>query len=263
MKKIILIIVTLIISSCANHYEQFYKGKTDANTSQFYDNRVVGVKIIKSSNIDTDAKPIMKKGYIPIGSSSFTSSGATEQQLLDHAKKIGAHVVLFSSIYAGESTGAIPLTVPNTTTSYSSGSATVFGQGRMTNIYGNGTTTTYGSQTVMVPYSVKNFQFSAVYFVKIKSQIGLIVTPMDDETKRRLQTNSGAIVNTVIDNTPAFMADILPGDVILTIDGERVQSPEHCTSLFAKNEGKSIVVVLERNGNFINKTVPVRRLIDI
>src|SRR6202043_3245767 len=112
-------------------------------------------------------------------------------------------------------TGAVPLMLPQTSTSYTSGSATAYGAGEPVTAYGNATTTTYGTQTTMMPYSVARSDFGAVYFVKTRQRAGIITLPLDDAAHKRLGTNSGILVRLVVDGTPAFNADVFPGDVLL------------------------------------------------
>jgi hypothetical protein len=53
------------------------------------------------------------------------------------------------------------LTLPNTSTSVTNGSATVSGAGGFAKLNGSATTTTYGTQTVMMPYNIQRADFSA------------------------------------------------------------------------------------------------------
>lgn len=166
---------------------------------------------------------------------------------------MSAKVVLISSRYTNTVTGAVPLVLPNTTTSYTTGSATAYGSSGMVNAYGNSTTTTYGTQTTMLPYSNNRADFSAIFFVKSSSRAGVIVVPIDDATRKRIGTNSGLLVRVVIDGSTAFNADIFPGDILLTVANEKVLSQEQYTQLLNKYEGQSVTFYLDREGQPIEK----------
>jgi len=189
----------LLISACSNPYSQFYRGMPDARVRPDYIPTTEALKIFSTDNFERDTKALMQKGYWPVGSSSFNaaSNSVTEAQLREQANNIGAHAVLIASKFTHSVSGTIPLTLPNTTTSFSTGSATAYGPGGPVTAYGNTTTTTYGTQTTYIPYTVNRSDFNAVYFMKAKSRIGLVVEPLDDATHRQLEQNSGVRVGVV------------------------------------------------------------------
>jgi hypothetical protein len=148
----------------------------------------------------------------------------TEGQLRKQAEAIGAAVVLTTSHYTNTVSGSLPLTLPNNTTSYTNGTATVTGSGGTAFVNGSATTTTYGTQTVMLPYNIQRNDFGAVYFIKARVRLGLLYGQIDPATRSRLQTNAGVLVRLVVDGSPASHADILPGDIIMALNGQRVDN---------------------------------------
>lgn len=179
-------------------------------------------------------------------------------QLREQATKIGAHVVLVASQYTHTVAGAVPLSIPQTTTSYSSGTATAYGSGGTVNAYGSGTATTYGSQTVMMPYSVARSDFGARFFIKTKSRLGIFPAAVSDAARRRIQTNAGISVQVVTENTPAFGADVLPGDIILSIGGDSIQAVEHFYQLLDKYQGHKPLFKIDRDGALVEKEIEIR-----
>ena len=257
MRKL-LVCLALVLSGCANPYAQFYKGQSDARLMPGYIPSSEPVKIYGSDDIKRDMRNLMSKNYLPIGESSFNaaSSAASERQVLEHANKIGAQIVLVKSQYSHTLSGAMPLTLPNTTTSYSSGTATAYGPGGTVTAYGSGTTTTYGTQTTMVPYTVQRSDFYAMYFAKGRSKVGFIPVPLDDETRRMLGTNSGIRVDIVKENTEAYDNDIIPGDIVLKFNDTQIRSVEHYLELVKVYSGNTVNLTIYRDGNVIVKTVP-------
>lgn len=260
MKKILLIAIVLL-SGCANPYAKFYQGMPDARVRPGYVPSVEPVKIYGSDDVQRDMRALLVKGYVPVGESSFNaaSNAASQNQLLAHANKVGAQIVLVKSQFSHTVSGAMPLTVPNTTTSYSSGTATAYGSGGSVTAYGSGTTTTYGSQTTMVPYTVQRYDFNAMYFAKTKSKIGFFAVAIDDETRRTLGTNSGVRVDVVMENTGAFDSEILPGDIVLKFNETKVRSVEHYQDLISNYTGDSVTFTINRDGAEILKTVPFNK----
>ncbi|MGH8615058.1 MAG: PDZ domain-containing protein [Gammaproteobacteria bacterium] len=258
--KHVLLLGLLFLASCANPYAQFYQGLPDARVKPFYEPMQAELQIYGSDNFDRDAQALIRRGYAQIGSSSFNagSNAVSEAQLRQQAAKIGAHAVLVASKYSHTVSGAVPLTIPHTTTSYSSGTATAYGSGGTVNAYGSGTTTTYGSQTVTMPYSVARSDFGALFFAKVKSRLGIYPHAIDDETRKRIQTNAGISVLVVTEGTPAFAADVLPGDVVLSIGDDSIQSVEHFYQLLDKYQGQKPNFKINRDGLAVEKQIEIR-----
>lgn len=251
----------LLLTACAvNPYAQFYQGTPDARVVPGYETVQADLLIYGTTDFRRDTDELMRRGYIPVGQSSFNAAAnqVSEYQLREQAARIGAHSVLVASKYSHTVSGALPLVIPQTTTSYSTGTATAYGSGGTATAYGSGTTTTYGTQTTMVPYSVARSDFGALYFVKVISRVGIIPEPLDDETRQRLETNSGLRVRVVAQDSTAFLADILPGDVLLAMGADAVRSLEHYYKLIDKYEGQTIVFQIDRRGKRVEKKVEVR-----
>lgn len=256
--RLIISVFALLLTGCAtNPYANFYNGVPDARKEANYVPTSDQIRIMQSTDIDKDTKQLMVKGYVPIGQSSFNSgdSRINEQQVYEQAQKVGAQVVLTASKYTNTVSGSTPVVVPNVTQTYSSGSATAFGLGGTVNAYGSGNTTTYGSNTLYVPYSVRRSDYFALYFIKTKSKIGAYVEPIDDETKKKLQSNAGVRVFLVAEDTPAFDANILPGDILLTFDGLPIKSVENYQELIQHTSGQVVQLSIYRDGKTIKKKI--------
>jgi tetratricopeptide (TPR) repeat protein len=250
----------LILSACANPYAQFYKGNADVRSNTNYDSTFDKLQIYSSSNFEHDTRNLLRQGYLQIGTSSFNASAdsVNERQLTEYAKTIGAHAVLVSSKFSHTVTGALPLTLPNNTTSYSTGTATAYGNGGSVTAYGSGTTTTYGTQTTMIPYSIQRSDFSAVFFAKFNIRVGIVAEPLDESSRRRLQSNNAIKVMTVVEGSPAYKADVIDGDLVLSIEGDSVTSLANYFELLNKHQGRTAKFVFERDGKTIEKQIDIR-----
>lgn len=255
--RMLAMLLTALLAGCASNFAKFYQGQPDARLWPSYIESNAPIAIYTTADPEKDVRSVVSKGYSIIGQSSFNAGSNTvsQAQLLAHAKKIGAQLVLFKTEFTHSVSGAMPLTVPTTSTSYSTGTATAYGTGGSVTAYGSGTTTTYGSQTTMVPYTVHRSDFLAIYFAKTKSKIGLHPTPLDDETRRRLQRNTGVKVDLVIENTGAFEADILAGDIVTKFNEITIKSVDHYYELLSSYEGSEVALTIDRDGNELVKNV--------
>lgn len=255
--------VVVGLAACMpNPYAKFYEGLPNARVREDYEPSSAPLQLFSSNDFDRDILELERRGYSVIGSSSFNASlnNVRESQLRSHAQAIGAQLVLLASRYTNTVSGAVPLSMPKTSTTTSSGTATAYGPGGSVTAVGSGTSTTYGSETVLLPYSVARGDFTALYFVRTQPVLGLIVVALDDTTRMRIQSNFGVRVAVVVDGSPAFDAEILPGDILLQIGNERLHSDEQYGQLITAHQGERVELILNRGGREIRKTVVLRTI---
>ncbi|TXH48713.1 MAG: PDZ domain-containing protein [Burkholderiaceae bacterium] len=260
-----LLAVAAILAGCANGYSQFYRASEAFTPETIAARRVApptGQPIVEHSNMpgpndDSILTAYAKRGYVMIGSAFFNTGNAqSEGAAVEQGRKVGADVVLIMNPrYTGSTTTAVPLTTPTTTTSYSTGTATAYGSGGVVNAYGSGTTTTYGQTTTMIPITVHRSDYGAAYFVKIKWGFGALWRDLSDSERQELQSNKGAVITVVVDNTPAFDADILPGDIIVAVNGAPVAGVSGLGDQLRAAAGAPVNVSLVRRGARVEKTV--------
>jgi len=250
-------LLVLALTGCANNWAKYYQGTPDARALPNYDasESVQGVRVYSTNDIAKDRLEMFRRGYVQIGASAFNagSDQGSERQLRQQAEKVGAHVVLVGSTYTNTVSGVMPLTTPTTSTSYTTGHATAYGAGGTVNAYGNSTTTIYGSQTTMIPYSIARSDFGAAFFAKSKTHTGIFAAPLDDATKQRIGSNKGVLVQAVVDGSPAFQADVLPGDVVQSINDESTSSPQQYQTAVNRWAGTKITLKLIRGSQEITK----------
>lgn len=249
---------SLFLASCASGYEKFYQPFSANNSAGI--EPFSGEPELRSGNSNSTqtAALMFEQGYWPIGASGFVGPSANVNDALEQAKRVGAAIVVISSKYQSTATGMLPLTLPNNTTSYTNGSANIVGSGGYATGSYNGLTTTYGTQTTVIPYSVDRYEQVAVYFAPLRRQgAGLMVQPLTEAQRQQLRTNQAVSVIAVRTGSPAFLADILPGDAILSIGGNRVYDVETGTQALRSAVGHPSNIVLIRNGEQITKTLTI------
>ncbi|PRA51950.1 MULTISPECIES: PDZ domain-containing protein [Pseudomonas] len=256
-------LTSLVLSGCASNYKSFYIPVTGATPEEIAKVRAVPAPTqpLVERMTFTDGKQIqsdyLKRGYIPIGSAMFNSGESeSEDDAIEQGRLVGADLVLiFTPKYTGSVTSSVPLTMPTTNTSYSSGSATAYGAGGPVTAYGNSTTTTYGTNTTYIPVTVNRSDYGAAYFIKRRFSLGIFGRSLNDAERQALQTNQGYVVETIVDGSPAYLSDILPGDVIVLMAGEKVSTPEDVSRLIGIHDGQSIKLNIVRKDKSLEKSV--------
>jgi len=261
MRVVQILGLSLLISGCAaNPYHAFYEELPGAD--QVLARREAPAP--KSPGIDRlstvtpeEIVGIQRAGYAVIGHSSFNSGGnVSEQAAVAQAVAVGAdRVVIVSPRYTETRTANIPITLPTSQTSYTTGSATAYGSGGPVTAYGSSTTTTYGTRTTMIPISVDRRDYEAAYLVKQKFVLGAYFAPLSDEDRARLGTNKGVRISLIVDNSPAFDSDLLVGDILLAINGTAISGGEALLDRLNESSGTNAELSIVRGDKSISKRV--------
>lgn len=206
-----------------------------------------------AETLDETVKQMWRAGFVAVGYSSFEGPMGKQSSALKQAKKIGAQYVVMNAEHSSTTTGAFPLTMPTTSTSFSNGSVNAYGSGGFASGSYNGTTTTYGTSTTMIPYSIQRFNQAILYFAPVRTGgFGVLFGDVPDELKQTLGTNRAALVRAVRKGSPAFNSDVLDGDIITHVDGSPM------TAELVKNAvdaGGAHRLTLWRRGAAIEKEV--------
>ena len=246
MKYIILLLISIMLSGCASGYQQFYNPITDARTlpdvillTENQDPEIYG-----TDNFEQDILTLRSKNYILVGSSSFNGALEGANGAKSQAKKVGASLVLVSSKYTNTQTTTSTLFLPNNQTTYHSGTVsgnTTYnslnsGYLGSSNTFGtySGTSTTYGTQAVPITTHQRRYDQAAYYFVKSTKrwQVGVLYTDLTVAQRSQYGRNTGVYIGVVIENTPAFYANIVSGDVLIAIDGNPVLNMSQINQLW-------------------------------
>ena len=142
-----------------------------------------------------------------------------------------------------------------TYTSQTRGNVNLYGSGG--SAYGNysSTTTTAAPQTNYIPYSVDRYDQLAVFFAPAERRgLGLVIANVPPDVAQRMGSNKGVLIRVVRRGSPAFLADVLAGDVLTEIDGRPIyDGPTLASSV---TFGKPAELHLWRNGVEVVKSVP-------
>lgn len=261
----VIISILFIQLGCANPYSKFYHDFTDGkgvtkSTQLYIANE--NVKIIKGDNIDLDNKRMEEDGYLILGYSSFNGSdGIGERNIIRHANQIHAAFAITYQNYTNTISGNTPVTVPNNQFSSTTVNATVYGtNGTSKTLSGHAATTTYGTKTIDIPYSVDRYNCYVSYWIKIKPPVlGLNLNDLTDEIKQQIGSNKGSLVRTVIKGSPAYHSDIITGDIIKKIGDHEIYSPETYTNALKNFSDQSVDVTIIRKQLEISKNIKISK----
>ena len=267
MKLIAFIFASLILTGCAttSGHNTSYRSFGDVSL-------LPGVQLLMenqeptlyySDNMERDIISLRSRHYQPIGESSFNGRYEDQASIITQAKLVGASVILARSKFTNTSITTKMLVLPDSQTTYHSGNVSTntmynnsssgsVSTGNTNGTY-SGTSTTFGTKTVPVTSSQQIYDQNAVYFVKItqKLKFGVSLETLTIEQRSEHQRNTGAVVVIVFENTPAFTANLLRGDIILAIDGAAVVSREQAGSIMdgiSEDRSSSVFTIL-RNGS--------------
>jgi serine protease Do len=222
-------------------------------------------QIFSTNDLQRDVKIARSKYWFPIGYSSFNGPMGTQDQVLSQAQALGAPMVLVTSQFTENRTITTPLFIPNNQTTYYNG--TTNGQingynGYNANYNSNttGTATTYGTTVVPMTSVQTRYDQTVVYFARYvkKLRFGLSYAPLTPELQQKYERNTGALVEIVFENSPAFSANVLPGDIVIEIDGIAVDSAPKAMELARDTHPTNGLSTLKILRNGTEKTINVQ-----
>lgn len=253
-RSVIVGLTVLLLAGCASGYSQFYQEVPHRGSVEVV--AFTGTPTVLAGTGDPQADVIaaFAMGLVPIGVSSFNGPNEGMAGALAQAKKVGASHLLVSAAYARTVSGAIPITVPQTYTTQSSGTVSTSGpRGFATGTY-SGTSSTTGSSTSYIPYSVDRYDQQAVFLAPLdRGGVGFRFATLTTQQASELGTNKAVLVEAVRRGSPAFLADILPGDYVLSVNGAPIYDQDTFTA--AVKFEQPLVFAISRGGEQLNKTL--------
>ena len=265
MKNLFLLAITgALLTGCAsNPFGKFYRSYSDKMPVALQHrlqpaSNVREVLTASAQNHRNVARPLEERGYICIGFSGFVGGPASREQVIDQAKKVGAEYAIYTVEYSHTEQGVMPLfsyQPGQTYTTHHQGSATatVYSGGYSARGYGtySGTSTTTTPGTVVqsgyMPYQRQVFEHGASFWCASKPGIfGARIIPIPEVVRSTLQRNTGVLVDYVVNNGPAFRANIMGGDVIIQIAEKPIATVEEFMELLPTYSGQNVSVQLIR-----------------
>jgi len=257
MKKLLSVLLCLGLVGCAttNPYQDFYhtKGVDPFKAGEAIMPPVDAIPEIIEGNltkedIKADGIRMRENNYKLLGYSSFSAREISRDNAIAFGKGIHAEKIILYVKYTNTVSGSMPMTLPDIHTSNT--------QGFIGNTPVSAQTTTYGSQTMDIPYSVNRYDYFASYWVKGTPPIsGFLWDDLTDDLKKQIGSNKGVIVIGVRKDSPAFNADFFKGDIIKKVDNTEVVDKNMFKDLLDQVSGKKVTIVFLRDGKELTKTI--------
>jgi len=240
----------------ANDWEKFFVAVPQEGT---IDSASAPEVLPSSGDIDKDVEGMFRQGFVAVGYTSFNASNDKTKDGERLAEKLHARYMIVGTKLTSSQSAMLPLTLPNTTTSYTNGTATAHGSGGYAQGTYSGTTTTYGTQTTFIPYRINRFDKTAIYFKEIpRKGVGLKIRDLTNQEMAALGTRHAFFVQFVRDGSPAYNADIFPGDMIVQVNGDPID-PVHWRQAVNGTQPMHIKVIRSGVPREIDVTVPPDR----
>lgn len=255
LHSLLLLVLLVVLQGCTNPYTQFYTPADLVTSTQFIPS-TGEPKVIRGGNPEADDLAMMESGHRLLGHSSFNSGSVAEDGAVAHAKTLGAAVVIVYSRFTHSVSGSMPMTLPSSETSNTTLSGMAGGQ----QVYGTATTTTYGTTTTHIPYTVNRSDYLATYWGKLPPAVfGAFVREPKPEERRQIGSNTGLLITVVVKGSPAFSADLFRGDVIKSIAGAPLRDLQDFRATLSRSAGQAIDIIILRDGKEFQKTVHLNR----
>ena len=233
MRGICITLFALMSAGCTTSgYQRFYQPYCDVSQLKDVEFLAEGAEPyvwqVNIKEVGDAVKLLRARGYESVGYSLFNGGYENIANAKKQAKRLKALAVIVGAEYTDTQTSTVPLSIPTSQTTYGSGTVS------MGSVHGNysGSSTTYGSTIVPITTNQRRYDQGAVYFVKDKRKyrFGLQFVNLNSEQRKVLGRNTGAVVDVVIENSPAFYSNVLEGDVIIAVDGVPVRSVEEAST---------------------------------
>ena len=248
-----------LLQGCATPFAQFYYDQTGGKDLTKSPSIVLPTgepQVYRGSDQEQDALKMFEDNYILVGYSSFNAGNVDENGAIIQAKKVNASVVILYSKYTGSVSGTVPLTLPDTRTSSTSLSGSAYGSGGYASYSGTAYTTTHGTKTTYIPYTVHRADYLATYWIKAKPPIfGAHIADLTPEIRQQIGSNKGALIYAVIKGSPAFNADFLKGDVLRQIEDVAVIDAKSFAEAVAEFQGREVDILIIRDDKELQKSV--------
>jgi hypothetical protein len=205
-----------------------------------------------SPDRDADSRKMWEDGYRDIGASSFYGPLQSADLAKARAKELqAAAVVLYGNnprmvsqqVPVLDLSGVANVLSPPTTTSQTSG--TIYGTSGALNYNQTTTTTAVPAPKPPAFEQVNYVQYDqiAVFWAKAKPRrLGVLFRDLTDDQRQTLGGNKGLVVEAVTKGSPAFLGDVLRGDIMTSIDGEPIRQQLDVSTILSGRAGKDVAI---------------------
>jgi membrane-associated protease RseP (regulator of RpoE activity) len=236
IKQFALLILILVTASCSNNYANSYQPLFLLPSQEIQPIPYSGMIHVFQSygNFEEDKRRMFEEGYILIGWSSFTSPREQEryEDAEELAQKIGAAIIILDSRYQGTSVEAVPLFIHPRPY--------------------------YTPYVDYMPYYENHYSQTALFFAPLARQgFGANFSELSPTQKQTISSNKGVMIASIRKESPAYHADFLPGDILLSLNQNPIESLDKLNQLLIEKRGQPLNFTLWRGNQKIDKTLTI------
>jgi len=261
MRKLLIFALPLFLVGCAtvNPHSQYYSDQTGGDNVAANPRAILPTgpaEIVVGTNVDADVIKMREMGYALLGYSSFNGPEISDEQIREQARKVHASVVYKYAKYTGSVSTSVPLTTTTVNPTMVNTFGTVTGAGGVATYSGVGYGSTTSTNTTYIPVTTHRSDQFATYWVKLKTGIlGAHVIEVPHDIQPKIGTNKGFMISAVERGGPAYAADLLRGDVVLSIAGLDMANGDDLMKALRNNTGQDVDFIVYRDGKTITKSV--------
>ena len=204
--------------------------------------------IYKSNNFNSDLLSINKSYLLVPGSSGWNGPEINESTFVEGIKKFCLKNRFVGAIYSINYTNTKNGTY-NTTHYYTSSDYNY-------SPYGGYYTTTTIPYTKTHSYSIDRYDYNVYFIIRMPAEkilecyaVGMWVSDLDDDSRKIIKRNYGVIISTVFNESNAYKANIVEGDVIIKMNGKEINNKQDYYYALSKiNEGDKVNLDIFRDG---------------
>ena len=205
----------------------------------------------KVKDLNTGTNEELNQGYVPLGNTSTTRADSPEvSDYKEYATEINAKHAIITEKDLGQRSMTLGSCVQNT------------GGFTANSIVSNGFNNTYITTTAQATgchNEYHNFTYEVIkesvgFFAKDlnKNNLGMYFQKMPDDMRTKIQTHKGKLIRAIVTHSPAYDQDIMPNDILFSIDGKFVTEDDVVDIQPTKTDH---AIVIGRDGKFITKTI--------
>lgn len=208
-------------------------------------------KVIRVEQFEDFVAGLSKDNFVPVAQSSFNwSDFPTDDEIKWAGRRARADIALYTSKYQQTVSGVrgVPNYTPGTTTNINT-AGTVGGFGGVPYSQ-NSTVTTPGRVGVSyVPYQANVYSQTVLYWRKMQPRpFGANFQKTDEDWRKKHGRNFGVVCKFVINDSPAYKANLFSGDIVLRVNAVEIANEEQMMKVIEDNLGKSISLDIDREG---------------
>lgn len=215
----VIALLCIHITGCAvNDYVAFYSINTKA--LPYVNQTKVQYPFIDELIELHEVQAWRNNNYEIIGTSSFSGLWCSRTNAIDAARKHGAEIVLVHYKLKDEKQESTTFIVPQATTTYHYG--TIYGHG--SSMHYHGSSTAISEMPVTINYTNRYYDQKAFFLAKRKKLNNYGVYFQEPENIPGKNNNVPVVVDVVIVDSPAEKAGIKVGDIVDSINGQKILS---------------------------------------